>query len=71
MKNVSVLIDEENDNIHTNFNENEITENDIVLAILHLSFMLDAKGIDLIDVFNGIIECVDESRQKVYNKFMN
>ena len=38
--NVSVLVDLINSSTHTNFNEEEIEDDEIVLAILHLFYML-------------------------------
>lgn len=71
VKDVSILIDTENDSTHTNFDERDITENEIVLAMVHLSLMLNAKGIDLVDVFNGIIEVVEDANKYKYNEFLN
>ena len=61
--NVSVLVDLINSNTYTNFNEEEIEDDEIVLAILHLFYMLYFHGVDIEDVMDSISEAIIDARE--------
>ena len=61
--NVSVLVDLINSSTHTNFNEEEIEDDEIVLAILHLFYMLYSHGVDIEDVMDSISEAIKEAQE--------
>ena len=60
-KNVSILIDVDNGVSYTNFNLNEVDNEEIYMAIAHLSVLLAQDGHDLREVFNEIIDVIDEA----------
>ena len=61
--NVSVLVDLINSSTHTNFNEEEIEDDEIVLAILHLFYMLYSHGVDIEDVMDSISGAIKEAQE--------
>ena len=61
--NVSVLVDLISSSTHTNFNEEEIEDDEIVLAILHLFYMLYSHGVDIEDVMDSISEAIRDARE--------
>lgn len=58
--NVSVLVDLISSSTHTNFNEEEIEDEEIILAILHLFYMLYSHGVDIEDVMDSISGAIKE-----------
>lgn len=70
-KNISVLIDTENVSTYTNFDKKDVNENDLVLTIMHLSSMLKHMDIDLIDVFNGIVDILEEMDDERCNEYLS
>lgn len=61
--NVSVLVDLINGSTHTNFNEEEIEDEEIILAILHLFYMLYSHGVDIEDVMDSISGAIKEAEE--------
>lgn len=61
--NVSVLVDLINSSTHTNFNEEEIEDDEIVLAILHLFYMLYSHGVDIEDVMDSISRAIKDAEE--------
>lgn len=61
--NVSVLVDLINGSTHTNFNEEEIEDEEIVLAILHLFYMLYSHGVDIEDAMDSISGAIKEAQE--------
>lgn len=61
--NVSVLVDLINSSTHTNFNEEEIEDEEIILAILHLFYILYSHGVDIEDVMDSISGAIKEAQE--------
>lgn len=61
--NVSVLVDLISSSTHTNFNEEEIEDEEIILAILHLFYMLYSHGVDIEDVMDSISGAIKEAEE--------
>lgn len=61
--NVSVLVDLINGSTHTNFNEEEIEDEEIILAILHLFYMLYSHGVDIEDVMDSISGAIKDAEE--------
>ena len=59
-KDVGVLVDIEDGSTFTNFNLDDITDMDIYFAIVHLSIMMVQRGYDMEEMFNEIIDNIDE-----------
>jgi len=68
-KNISVLIDTDNDSTMTNFDRNEITDEDMILTMVHLALMLNDNGVDVSYVLDGIMEVIDDENSPTYEVF--
>lgn len=63
-KDVSVLVDVDNGISYTNFDLDEVNNEEIYMAIAHLSVMLAQDGNDLREIFDDIIDAIDEAEIK-------
>lgn len=57
-KDISILVDYEENETFTNFDEDSVTAEDIILAVAHMFIILMENGFDINEVFNVIAESI-------------
>lgn len=55
-KDISILVDYEENETFTNFDEDSVTAEDLILAVAHISIILMENGFDINEIFDTIIE---------------
>lgn len=58
-KEISVVIDVNEESSYTNFDEDRTTDDEIYWAIAHLAVILQQRGYDPAEIFDNILEGMD------------
>lgn len=58
IKDISILVDYDEGETFTNFDEDSTTAEDLMLAMTHMSIILMENGLDINEVFNVIAESI-------------
>lgn len=58
-KELSVFVDEENAETYSGFDLEDVTEDEILLVLMHMAYILHQKGFDMEEIFGDILEAMD------------
>ena len=59
MKEISVFVDEENTETHSGFDLEDVSENELLLVLMHMAYLLHNKGFDMEETFGDILEALE------------